>query len=389
HDFPGLLSHDAIHEQVLSNTRANAEVTIIISATPVLGVDFIESIQVWYHWFVKDNYAYDCEAWALEWETFQHFLKTVSALKRVVFLSGDVHYAFGSSMEYWDQHTHESAKLVDFTSSPFCNEGAGVHIAMLAIGYPRLLHLLRRQGTPTVDFCAWDIAPSNPRVLNRVRDLIRQRIYMFWWAIPRLLATRRSPYEVILPAHGWLKGAFIGYTPDRMYRLRYLPNHLTPVTLRKRDRLRLRTSSWTIRFLRFILGGITFIETSIRRSTRNLLWKEREPQQEPDTLRHPERALVHQTAKETHLLGHQLAKPRNKLVAAILRRAAWLNHWKAGELFVGYNNLGEIHFEWTLEKKVVTQRLWFCTDDTEQPLQKVDYQETLNIPSSDAAPPLP
>ena len=389
HDFPGLLSHDAIHEQVLSTSRPNAEVTIIISATPVLGVDFIESIQVWHHWFVKDNYAYDCEAWALEWETFQHFIKTVSALKRIVFLSGDVHYAFGSSMEYWDQHTHKSAKLVDFTSTPFCNEGAGAHIAMLAIGYPHLLHLLRRQETPIMDFFAWDIAPGNPRVLNSVRALIQKRIYLFWWAIPRLLATRRSPYEVVLPVHGWFKGAFSVYRPDRIYRLRYLPNTLIPLTLRKRDRLRLRTSSWTIRFLRSILGGITFIETTIRRSTSSLLRKERENEQKLGILRHPERTPVHQTAKEAHQLGYQLAKPRKKLVAAILHRAAWLNRWKAGELFVGYNNLGEIHFEWTSEKKVVTQRLWYHTDDMSQPVQKVDYHETLELPPPDTAPPLP
>ena len=389
HDFPGLLSHDAIHEQILSTTHPNAEVTIITSATPVLGVDFIESIQVWHHWFVKDNYAYDCEAWALEWETFQHFLKTVSALKRVVFLSGDVHYAFGSSMEYWDQHTHESAKLVDFTSSSFCNEGADAHMAILAIGYPRLLHLLRRQGTPTVEFFAWDITSSDQRVLNRVRALITQRIYLFWWAIPRLLATRRSPYEVVLPVQGWLKGAFIGYTPDRIYRLRYLPNTLGHIALRKRDRLRLRTSAWTIRFLRFILGGITFIETSIKRSTRHLLLRETRGEQEPGILRQPERALIDQTAKGTHLLGHQLAKPRNRVIAAILHRAAWLNHWKAGELFVGYNNLGEIHFKWTSEKKVVTQRLWYHTDDMAQPLRKIDYHETLELPSPGSAPPLP
>src|SRR2546423_14482678 len=154
--------------------------------------DFIESIQVWSHWFVKENYPYDCEAWALEWETFQHFMKTVSVMKRVVFLSGDVHYAFGSSMEYWDRHTHASAKLVNYTSSPFCNEDAGSHIAMLAVGYPRLLHLLRRQGTPTMDFFAWDIVPGDRHVLNQVFSLIWQRIYLFWWAIPRLLAARRS-----------------------------------------------------------------------------------------------------------------------------------------------------------------------------------------------------
>ncbi len=73
----------------------------------------------------------------------------------------------------------------------------------------------------------------------------------------------------------------------------------------------------------------------------------------------------------------------------MLHRSAWLNHWKAGELFVGYNNLGEIHFEWTQEHKVVTQSLWYHTDDTTEQLQKIDYQETLELPSTQAAPPLP
>ena len=374
HDFPGLLSPDAVHAQVTPATRRDATVTIIVSATPMLGMDFIESIQVWSHWFVKGSYAYDCEAWALEWETFQHFLKTVSALKRVVFLSGDVHYAFGSSMEYWDQQTQESAKLVDYTSSPFCNEGAGAHIAMLAIGYPHLLHLLRRQGTPTMDFFAWDIAPTDQRVLINVRSLIRQRIYLFWWAIPRLLATRRSPYEIVLPMHGWLKGAFRSYPPDRIYRLRYLPNTLAQIRLGKRDRLHLRSYSWMLRLLRFVLGGITLIETSARRSASSLLWKERRGEQAPGSFRQPDRTL---------------AKPRNKLVAALLRRATWLRRQKAGELIVGNNNLGEIHFTWTAENKVVTQRLWYRTDDAAQPLLKTDYHETLELPTPNTAPPLP
>ncbi len=98
-----------------------------------------------------------------------------------------------------------------------------------------------------------------------------------------------------------------------------------------------------LRLLRFVLGGITLIETSARRSARSLLWKERRGEQAPGSFRQPERVL---------------AKPRNKLVVALLRRVAWLRRQKAGELIVGNNNLGEIHFTWTAENKVVTQRLW-------------------------------
>jgi hypothetical protein len=386
HDFPGLLSRDAMHMQIAVAAYQDAEVTIIISATPVLGVEFIESIQVWSHWFVKENYAYDCEAWALEWDTFQHFLKTVSLMKRVVFLSGDVHYAFGSSMEYWDQHTYNTAKLVNYTSSPFCNEGAGAHIAVLAIGYPRLLHLLRRQGTPTMDFFAWDIAPGDQHVLKQILSLIRQRIHLFWWAIPRLLAARRSPYEIVMPVHGWLKGAFHGCPPDRVYRLRYLSNTLARKHVRKRDRLHLRMSAWLLRFLRLALGEVILIETGVRRISRSLLWKARKGGQASSL---PARTLAHGAAQGTHLIERQLAKPRNKLVAALLHSTGWLNHRKAGELFVCYNNLGEIHFNWSAEKKVVMQRLWYYTDDPAQLLLKADYHDALEPPAPNAAPPLP
>ncbi|MBA2286982.1 MAG: hypothetical protein H0W02_16030 [Ktedonobacteraceae bacterium] len=388
HDFPGLLSSDAVHVQIVPATCRNAEVTIIVSATPVLGVDFIESIQVWSHTFVKENYAYDCEAWALEWQSFQHFLKTVSALKRVVFLSGDVHYAFGSSMEYWDQQTQASAKFVDYTSSSFSNEGAGAHIAMLAIGYPHLQHLLRHQGTPTMDFFAWDISPSDRQVFNTVRALIWQRIYLFWRAIPRLLALRRSPYEIVLPMHGWAQGAFRRCAPDRIYRLRYLPNTLALVAQRKRDRLRQRSTSWTLRVLRLALGGITFLETSVMRGARSLLWKEERIEQSIGMPEQPGRRLVYETTQGTNRLGRQLAKPRNKLVAALQRRAAWLSNQKAGQLIIGYNNLGEIHFTWTAEKHLVMQRLWYHPDDAQR-LLKIDYQETLELPTSTAVPPLP
>src|SRR5439155_1806242 len=104
-DFPGLLSPGAIDRQVIAAARRDVDLTLIISAAPVLGVGFIENIQFWSRLRVKDNYAFDREAWNLEWGTFQNFLCAVSSLQRVVFLSGDVHYAFGSSLEFWDHST--------------------------------------------------------------------------------------------------------------------------------------------------------------------------------------------------------------------------------------------------------------------------------------------
>lgn len=240
-----------------------------------------------------------------------------------------------------------------------------------------------------MDFFAWDITPGDEHIHQQVHALIKQRLYLFWWALPRLLAARRSPYEIVMPARGWLKGAFHGYPPDRIYRLRYLRNTFTRRNLRKRDRLRLRTSPWILRFLRIPLGILTLIDSGVRRITHTLLWKGREGKQIASTSALPANALAHGAARGTNAFERKLTKPRKKLVAALLHNIGWPNSWKASELIVGYNNLGEIHFAWTETKKTVLQRLWYATDDPAQPLLHTDYQETLELPEPDAAPPLP
>ncbi len=388
-EFPGLLSPDAMHTQVASTAREDADVTIITSATPVLGIDFVQSMQFWSRWRIKDNYAYDCEAWALEWGTFQHFLKTVSTMKRVVFLSGDVHYAFGTSLEYWDLHTNATARIVDYTSSPFCNEDAGSHVAVLAVGYPRLIHLLRREGTPTLDFFAWDIAAGDPRILNAVLAVIRKRLYLFWWSIPRLIAAHRSPYEIVLPARGWLKGAFQAFPPDRIYRLHYLLNTHSRIMPKKSFSLRARLTRSIIKLLHLVLAGITFIEMRVKKIRSTLLHKARKVEQAPGTVPQPARSLARGAIRGTDLLEHRLEKRKNRLAAAMLHHVARLYRWKAGELIVGYNNIGEISFQWSPEKKEVTQQLWWHPDDPEQPLQMTEYHNTLEPPAPNSEPPLP
>jgi hypothetical protein len=388
-DFPGLLSHEAMHTQISDEERP---VTILVSATPVMGVDFIESIQFWSHWRVRDNYAYDREAWALEWGTFQHFLKTLGRLKRVVILSGDVHYAFGSSMEYWDYHTGATAKLVNYTSSSLYNEGSGSHMAVLAVGYPRLLHMLRHQQQPTLDFFAWDINDSNHHFLDYMLTIIHKRIYRVWWSLPRLIAARRSPNEVILPARGWLKGTFDTFRPDRSYRLRYLSNTLASAGGKSGTSLQVTFSRLGLHPVRLALGIITFLEGILRRVRSGLARTTGELEQAPELLQSPSQTLVHQTVHGTEAIEHQLEKRRNRLVETIFHYGRWLNRWKAGELIVGYNNIGEIRFHWNEEQAEVIQRLWWYRpgdEDDKGTLQTTDYCDTLALPTHDMEPPLP
>jgi hypothetical protein len=150
-----------------------------------------------------------------------------------------------------------------------------------------------------------------------------------------------------------------------------------------------RVSPWILRFLRIILGIITLVETSVRRITRALLWKIRKSEQTASILAPPAGKLAQEAVQGTNTFTRNLAKPRKKVIGALLHYLRWPSQWKAGELVIGYNNLSEIHFEWTEEKKAVAQRLWYAGDDVIENILLTEYQDTLELPMPDAAPPLP
>lgn len=108
-DFPGLISQEGCKQQLADlSLSSHVDVTIIISPSPVIGLPFLEGIQR-----VAKNitakfgvaaWAFDPEAWALQTEAFERFLaelaKGAGANSRIVILSGDVHYSFGARMQY-------------------------------------------------------------------------------------------------------------------------------------------------------------------------------------------------------------------------------------------------------------------------------------------------
>jgi hypothetical protein len=392
-EFPGLLSSRAMRLQVMDALREQVEVTIIISATPVMGIDFIESIQFWSRWRVRDNYSYDREAWALEWSTFQHFLRMISGLKRVVFLSGDVHYAFGACLEYWDYHTKATARLVNYISSSLRNEGAGSHMAVLAIGYPRLLRLIWSKERPAMDFFVWDMLHGNQSFADYMQTIIRNRLYMIWWSLPRLIAIKRNPEEIVLPARGWLKGTFDKFRPDRSYRLSYLRNTLYRQEAGKGRRFNIALSQVVLQPIRFALGVVTFLEAIVRKIRSKILLGVEEAEQEaPELLHQPARTLAQEAVEGTESIENKLERRRNSLVSTIFQYGKWLERWKAGELIVGYNNIGELSFHWTPQQQEVKQRLWWWqpgVDGVEDVLQNTEYSETLQVPPPEKEPPLP
>ncbi len=394
-EFPGLLAPDAIERQVVAAERKDAEVTIIISATPVLGVGFMEAIQFWSRLRIKDNYAYDREAWNLEWGTFQALLCAVSAMKRVVFLSGDVHYAFAASLDYWDHASSATAKIVDYTSSPLRNEGSSSQMAALAVGYPYLYHLLRRTRMPMIDFFAWDVAAGKRHILKKMLAIIRSRVLFFWWSVPRFLDALRTPYEIVLPAKNWPRGAFNDTPPDRSYRLRYIPDAMNPLNaedlaLEQGQRPHMSFARLTLRPKRIALRVIAFAEGRLGRTRRKLARRSLVAEQAPEKLPLGTHHVVRGSIKGASILERTLEKRKNRLTETLFHREEWLSKWKAGVHIIGYANIGEICFRWTPGTRAVIQRLWWWhPDNSACPTLASEYSDTLELPLPDTAPPLP
>jgi len=358
-------------------------------------MSFVEALQFWSRLRIKNNYALDREAWNLEWGTFQKLLSTVSAMKRVVFLSGDVHYGFGASLEYWDRTRSATAKIVNYTSSPLRNEGSSSQMAMLAVGYPYLAQLLRHASLPAADFFAWDMNGKRRAVLKHLLAIIRARILLFWWAAPRLIDVLRSPSEIVLPADGWPKGVFDALPPDRSYRLRYLHDTTRPVPDQEagrehEQRPRLSRANLERSLRGIVLGVVTFAETRLGQARRTLARRTLAGAQAPAMLPRGTHHIVRGSIKGVELLEGRLEKRKLGLTQTLFHREEWLSRWKAGAYIVGYANIGEIRFHWAPDAKDVVQRLWWRhSDESPHPTLVTEYRDTLEPPAPDVAPPLP
>ncbi|MFN5168933.1 MAG: hypothetical protein ACK5DD_04870 [Cyclobacteriaceae bacterium] len=128
--YAGLLSNDAIKNQIanrLSERSALHYFTLIVSPAPVFGLplmeDFVQPLVTRFSGPPKGDF----EPWSADRNTFEDFLDKVSAFRRVLFLSGDVHYAFSNAVDYWNKRTGATliSKFVNLTSSSLKNSASG------------------------------------------------------------------------------------------------------------------------------------------------------------------------------------------------------------------------------------------------------------------------
>ena len=121
--FPGLISQQ-VQDEVFSSLDKTVSLTLVVSPAPVLGERLIEFLQKWLSKSgdgTSHGNEFDGEAWAFHKPSYNALIENMMLLRRVIVLSGDVHYAFGSS--FYVPTT--DARIINFVSSSMRNRAFG------------------------------------------------------------------------------------------------------------------------------------------------------------------------------------------------------------------------------------------------------------------------
>jgi hypothetical protein len=395
HAAPGLLSEEALAEQIGDPTPGDARLTLLVAQTPVLGVSIVATIQ----FLRRDHYAYDRESWALNARIWQQLLERLLRFERVVILSGDVHYGYGAILEYWEQAkgsaVRGAATIVNFTSSALKNAAAGVQKALLTLAYPRLLYLLSQGRMPPVELFGWDGATvANTQALAAATQAVRRSMLAVWWSAPRIVAMLRSKAALLLPANPWPAQTFDQCPPARRLRVWYLRDTAQPEPTTAeageaptRDGLTMSSDDSSAALETAEDEVVAIREQPVREAGAPLTDQNRFGTQDTlELLRLLEQAQT--TVDALHALYDRLnAAVGSWLGEAVKNPAIWTRMWPDGNLhIVGDANIGEVR----VEEQVVVQRLWwYPPNGAHDPHPATEYRAELRIPLADGAPPLP
>lgn len=126
-DFARLLSSATMDNQLLQgSTDQKYKFTIVIAPAPVIGHSVLEAIQKLAKGSgsLAEAAEWDYEPWAADEETLSVFLKKLCRFRRVIFLSGDVHYAYSARIDYQlfpGKSNQQNCVFLQFTSSSLKN----------------------------------------------------------------------------------------------------------------------------------------------------------------------------------------------------------------------------------------------------------------------------
>jgi hypothetical protein len=202
HSPPGLLSKSAMRDQIPQNPQPEPFL-VFVSPAPVLGLAVIEGVLQPLK-TIFNGFDGDPEPWSFDTTAFEELLNQMQKFKRVIFLSGDVHYGISSVLDYWKKDDILPARFVQFVSSSLKNKKF-TNDKFLTSGFAQKLmdshfYPTERMGwTHRVGLQVTN--PSGNRPLQRI-------------------ALRKEP--VLLSTQGWPVGTTINPGPDWSWRLRLL-----------------------------------------------------------------------------------------------------------------------------------------------------------------------
>ncbi|MFA5327640.1 MAG: hypothetical protein WC384_07605 [Prolixibacteraceae bacterium] len=199
---PGLLSPEALQDQLPgAPPPAGAEVVFIVSPAPVMGLAVFEELIQPLVSSIKGNMYADTEAWGLNFAAFESFLARIEKYRRVVILSGDVHFGLSTVLDYFKGAG--KSRIVQLVSSPCKNEAEKLGNQHILIS-GRLQQLQRAAYFPG-ERLGW---------LNKVVNVTG--------SISPRNEIRRHKNPVVLSPQGWFPGSTVSPPPDWSWRLNIL-----------------------------------------------------------------------------------------------------------------------------------------------------------------------
>jgi hypothetical protein len=145
------------------------------------------------------------EAWANDPVALEALLKRLAPYRRIVVLSGDVHYANSGDASYWRKDDAQPSRFAQFTSSGVKN--VWPHPVLTLSRSFGLSQPLERVAGP-VELLGWDDDSPDPLTLPAGAELLP----------PARARLRAEP--VLLPTHGWPDGTKVARPPDWTWRFR-------------------------------------------------------------------------------------------------------------------------------------------------------------------------
>lgn len=198
---PGLLSKSAMDDQIPADVQTE-KFLIFVSPAPVLGLGLIEEL-LQPTVTVFSQYEADPEPWSFAPAVFEEFLQRLEKFKRVVFLSGDIHFGLAATLDYWKRGEAMPTRFIQYVSSGLKNQKFNNEKFLMSGFVQKLLGALFYPAERLGWAHRAGLQVTNPA--GKPNQAISR------------LRLRREP--VLLPTYGWPAGSTVNQPPEWSWRM--------------------------------------------------------------------------------------------------------------------------------------------------------------------------